>query len=538
MRKSVKTVLISSIAIVLVAAIAVGILWYLGQNTEPVKVSPVSAHTLGYYNDTAYFDGQVTADNLQSLYLSDTQMITEILVTEGQEVKKGDALVRYDTTLSDIQLKRQEIAVQQAKLALEQSKKDLNRINAMKPYSPPPATVAPTEPPTEPLTPVDELPYLAGGNGTREKPYRILWSEDLTYDDEYIGGLLGDQSEIWIAFEIREENALKGDVLDRWGLRVTVKSSGIERTNETEETPTADPTEVPQETVEPAPVEPGKKLAYSFFTPADEPENNTPVIDDSKPWVDNSSGYTAAEIAKMRAEKQKEIRDRDLAYRMAQVEYERKKTEADNSTVFSEVDGTVTRLVDEETARTEGSPLMVVSGGGCYYVNIAIGEYDREIYPVGTPVMIQTWSGNGTQVTGTIDSITDTPTTGWYNGNGNPNVTFYNAVIAVPADAMLNEGEYVSVSINAGSDDVSVLWLENMYIRYEDNRAYVYKRGEDGKLEKCYVTTGASLWGNYTAISGGLSEEDWIAFPYGKEVKDGADTVEDEDSYYDYGYRY
>ena len=40
------------------------------------------------------------------------------------------------------------------------------------------------------------------------------------------------------------------------------------------------------------------------------------------------------------------------------------------------------------------------------------------------------------------------------------------------------------------------------------------------------MTVGKSLWGSYTEILSGLTEEDYIAFPYGKNIKSGASTVE------------
>ena len=60
---------------------------------------------------------------------------------------------------------------------------------------------------------------------------------------------------------------------------------------------------------------------------------------------------------------------------------------------------------------------------------------------------------------------------------------------------------------------------------YGDTRN-VYVKGADGLLEKRYVSTGKSLWGSYTEILSGLTSEDLIAFPYGKNVKAGAETRE------------
>lgn len=224
MRKGVKAAIIAIVCVVVAVAILIGVLWYIGRDTTPVNV--ISVTDVGMSGDNFggmnYYYGPVRSDNIQSVFVSDSQIVTEVLVKEGQAVKKGDPLLRYDTTLSDIQLERAEISVKQAQLALENARKDLDRINGMKPYTPPPTTEPTTEGPTKPLVPAESLPYLYGGKGTLERPYRILWSDDLTYDDAYILSILGDKTEGWFAFEIREQNAVEGELHSRFGLHVTV----------------------------------------------------------------------------------------------------------------------------------------------------------------------------------------------------------------------------------------------------------------------------------------------------------------------------
>ena len=56
-----------------------------------------------------------------------------------------------------------------------------------------------------------------------------------------------------------------------------------------------------------------------------------------------------------------------------------------------------------------------------------------------------------------------------------------------------------------------------------------------GKLEKRAVSTGRSLWGSYTQINGGLTGEEYIAFPYGNNIRAGAKTeISDVASFYNY----
>ena len=112
---------------------------------------------------------------------------------------------------------------------------------------------------------------------------------------------------------------------------------------------------------------------------------------------------------------------------------------------------------------------------------------------------------------------------------GNPNSSYYPFTVFVDGSADLQEGSYVSVTYSVAQAQTGV-YLENPFLRTEKGRSYVYLRGEDGLLQKRFVTTGKSLWGNYTQILEGLTAEDLVAFPYGKTVKEGAPTVESDPS--------
>ena len=51
-------------------------------------------------------------------------------------------------------------------------------------------------------------------------------------------------------------------------------------------------------------------------------------------------------------------------------------------------------------------------------------------------------------------------------------------------------------------------------------------QGEDGKLKKQQVVTGRRISGYAIEIVSGLTQDDRIAFPYGKDVVEGAATKE------------
>lgn len=546
MSKEWKTALITAVCLLLVAALLIGLLWYFAGQTEPVGVSPVTNHMMQYWGEQAEFSGMVSTDGLQSVYLSDTQSVLEVYVKEGQAVERGDALFRYDTTLTDIQVSRKKLEVQQAELNLKTAKEELAEIKKMKPYTPPPSTRPTTQPTTAQLEPVDEMPYFISGEGTWSEPYRFLWQDELSFDEAFLLEYIEEEGTFYFAFEVREKDALAGELISLWGLQVNAVEQEDARTeipdgeSEPSEEPTEEPTEESSEeptepssesTVPTLPTEPEKEysLSYRFYEPEEIEHVQTPTVQTTPTteWIDTSSGYTAAEIAFMKQEKELEIRDLDLAHRMLKVEYEKMKKEADGGYVFASIDGTVTNLLDPQTATDSGQPLMLISQGGSYHVTITLGEYDLDDYRIGEMATITSWMNYGYEVTGVLTAISDEPSDGYYSGMGNPDVSLYEAVIVVQADALLEENEWVTVQFSQNETNRNAsFYLENAYIREENGRHYVYRRSADGRLEKSYVEVGASMDG-FTAIISGLTQEDWIAFPYGGDVTDGAQTYEE-----------
>jgi hypothetical protein len=202
-------------------------------------------------------------------------------------------------------------------------------------------------------------------------------------------------------------------------------------------------------------------------------------------------------------------------------------TEVSDGNIYAQIDGQVVSLLTEEDAQMTMQPIMKISDGGGFYVSGTVSELDRDRLMIGQEVTVNDWN-TGMVYVGVIDSIGDVPdTSGYFSGMGNPNASYYPFTVFVDGSADLQAGSYVSVMY---SDSVSQngIYLENPFIRTEQGHSYVYVQGEDGLLEKRYVVTGKSLWGSYTEILEGLSAEDLIAFPYGKNLKVGAPAVESD----------
>ena len=85
-----------------------------------VKVYPVTEIGMTEYGgDTTETSGTVTMDKLQKVYLSKTQSSAQVYVTEGQTVKKGDRLLSYDSTLTELDVERARIALERLRLKSE-----------------------------------------------------------------------------------------------------------------------------------------------------------------------------------------------------------------------------------------------------------------------------------------------------------------------------------------------------------------------------------------------------------------------------------
>ena len=242
---------------------------------------------------------------------------------------------------------------------------------------------------------------------------------------------------------------------------------------------------------------------------------------------DPGSGYTAAQLAQMRAEQEKTIKETKFKIKMAEADYKIMQTEMSDGNIYAEFDGKVVSVLTEEEAKTQNQPVLKVSGGGGFYIQGSVSELEKDKMQIGQEVTVNDWN-TGMTYTGKIVSMGDFPTNSdSWNGSGNPNVSYYPFTVFVDETADLQAGMYVNIQYSSAESENGI-YLENPFIRTENGQSYVYVQGAGGKLEKRFVTTGKALWGSYTEIRSGLTVDDLIAFPYGKNLKEGAPTVESD----------
>lgn len=549
---------------IIIAACAVGVcgaVWgglTIARNAQrsDVKVYSVNDFCMtDYWGDTSTTSGMVTTDKIQKVFLSSSQTVNKVWVAEGDSVRKGDKLISYDSTLTQasveqakIDYDRQDESLATAKNELEYLKKaknketlkqELDKLTAeldalKKKYD---------EDPDHPYNgdaPVTEgaikdykkTMTVKGADGS-DQTVNVLyysWLSTSRLNDSKVTEILTNLATLradkdhpsvdtYVVLVQRYEDKVGGYVDNTVGLVIT-------------ETYTAgDDTAVPA-------VPESRSVSFSVRSDLPEFEDTERKYDDAaikklqqkinlaNMYLENS--MEQKDLAKAIVDKAQEVKEKEVNLRLAKLSLDKKIKELGDGNVYAEFDGTVKAVRNADEAYNNSEAVIELSGGGGYYVTGTLSEMELGSVKVGDTVSISSWM-TGAACEGTIVSIDDYPTTSGNSwGDGNRNVSYYPFKVFVEEDAGLQANDYVDIQYQkAGTQEQgSSLYLQSWFIRTDNGKSYVMARNEDGRLEQRWVQTGRDLWGSYTQIRGGLTTDDYVAFPYGRDVVEGARTVE------------
>lgn len=559
-------------------AVAGGVVWgilTLARNAHRgnVDVYAVSDFSMtDYWGDTSQTSGMVSTDRMQKIFLSDTQKVKQVYVKEGQTVRKGDKLLSYDTTLTALDIERAQINYERQQLQQETAKKELERLLLAQNQEELQKQIEELQTKIDELigknqeqwydensVPIPSVTTVEGkaaalqGDGSKEEPLYFNWNTGDPLSEENLIKLLPeDAEEAYVVLVIRKDNRSQHQPAAYITLRLELESgspiapepdggtgtqsgTGADTGSAPADGPDTETGEGGQTTDTPVTAE--QKLNYYYENlPGIEwqdPEVTTDEIRKLQKELEElqkllEESYPKEELIKMIRDKNKEITQLDTSIKLAKVNLEKVKKEVGSDTVYSELEGTVKAVRDPNGGDFTGSEAVVeVSGGGGYYIDGALSELELGTVSIGGTVQVNSWM-TGASCQGEIVEISDYPTdnaNSWSDGNSN--VSYYPFKVFVPEEANLQEGDWVEMSYqNTAGDDGNTMYLESMFIRSENGKSYVMARGENGKLEKRWVQTGRNLWGSYTQIRGGLSVDDFVAFPYGRNAVEGAGTTE------------
>lgn len=236
-----------------------------------------------------------------------------------------------------------------------------------------------------------------------------------------------------------------------------------------------------------------------------------------------SYGGTAAEIQQQIKDKEKEIRDYQLDIKEANLEIKDIQKKLNNQTIKSTLNGVVKTVGDPEKESNDGKPLIQVVSSEGLYVQGTVSESKMNKLKVGATLSGYSYD-NGVSFTAEVREISPYPSD---NGQDGANASSYPFTAYIADASGLSNNSWAELTLLDEEDGQGDgIYLEKPFVRTENGQYYVMKDDGTGHLTKQIVQVGGIQYGSSYQITGGLSMDDKIAFPYGKDVKEGAKTEE------------
>lgn len=232
---------------------------------------------------------------------------------------------------------------------------------------------------------------------------------------------------------------------------------------------------------------------------------------------------TREELKNQIAQKEQEIKSMQTQYEIAQVKLQMEELQNSTGEVLANFDGVVKSVTTADEAASSGNPVLVVSAADGYLVESQIGELAMSTVRVGDTVSMYCYD-TGMNYDGTITEISTFPADGYSNYNSKVE-TYYPIKIALNDATDISQNMYMEITLNSGSEDTSGgFYLSKAFMKQEGSNYYVMK-DVDGRLKKTYIKVGNKTSGDAVLILGGLTMQDYIAFPYLDEAVEGVKTV-------------
>lgn len=511
-KKKIKIIIIAVLVVAVAAGSITGVVYYKNSKglASVMSVSMIST-TNDYTSMTS--EGMVCDDACQTINLKDGQKVTEVYVTKDQQVKAGDKLLAYDVTSLSLSVEMKQLEIQSLENQLTSEKQKLDKLKNTKPVAkqpetpvtPEPQPAAPEQKPDEEHDVISDL-SVAKGSGTEDDPY-VFTCTEASYVSGALLNTLADKSAV-ARFVIGDANAPD--------MELTVRGDKLGSYDDSDEiklflagTITAG--------------------AASDDTAGNEPADSaTEQTTQTETDTDSEEKtYTADELKDAIKEQTRSVADVDLQKRIAQADLKELQSELEDGVVYAKKDGIVTTVCDPANPPQDGTPFLQLSGAAGLYISGTIGELDLDTVKVGQSVSAVNYM-TGDTYEGTISEISNVPSDSVnYYGDSNPNSSFYEYTAYIENPQNLKKGDSLELTIDTSSEGSdSGLYIDKSYVRTENGQSYIYK-DDNGKLKKQTVKTGKSLWGSYVEIKSGLTNDDYIAFPYG--VREGEKTKVSED---------
>ena len=267
------------------------------------------------------------------------------------------------------------------------------------------------------------------------------------------------------------------------------------------------------------------QTVYARWTPVPTPTptrvpDGTPMPTET-PYVPYyGGGMSRSERQAYAQQIAQQIRDDELRYSQLSLDIFKLQSGAQSGIVRSPISGTVTTVAPQAG---EGDLLLEVKGGSGIHIVCILGETDLDKYPVGTEMTGYCYD-TGDNVNARVSFVSPMPVTDTYSNGGNPNSSGFMVQLEVLDDTQLTLGAYVEFTSLEPLSKSGTIFLYEAFVREMDGQDYIFV-DRDGVLRREQVHTGRRVMEYIELVGSDLTAGDYIAFPYGKTVRDGAVTT-------------
>lgn len=245
---------------------------------------------------------------------------------------------------------------------------------------------------------------------------------------------------------------------------------------------------------------------------------------------DDSSSVSREDAIKTQ---QKRIASLKLDIRESKLNISKLEKKVKKEVIYSKLEGTVATVGDPVTGTSDGNYFMTIKSKEGYYVKGQVSELMLDQIKEGTVLSCSTQNAS---FDAEVVDVSEYPVSGdSYWGNGNPNVSYYTYIATIPDKTVkVSDEDWLTISLTNSTETKGIV-LDKAFVRSENGVSYVYK-DDNGVLKKQVLKVGGNVNGGYSVlITGGITRDDKVAFPYGDTVKEGAKTQEVSSSEF-YGY--
>ncbi len=587
--------LIAVLAGVLAAAGVSGGIWYARDSVsrKEVPVYPVSMAGYTFDSDMETISGEVTDSAVQEVKKSGG-LVDSVKVKVGKRVKKGDVLLQYNRESVKLAVQADEASIALIRAQIESANAEISRLQSLRTSEempePTEQVIHHKAEPVSVLSSVDEntrpseeenvyyctpetkvtAAMLQKLDDTDQTAEFRMFENNVEIGSWQVDGAVMTSGEktVYIIREKEEPDQPEPSDPVNSGTEPDPDSEepGNEPGPENPDPAPGEPDPEPQPDPQPEPASPGTDgvretrkeetapyedwilgngvefggdgtvtVDYSIkhygsltsVVPEEAEWDEVVVIDPSVDTAGDNYAYSRKELAEAVQEKQKEIRENEMSLKEAELKLKEDQLVSSDGKVKAAMDGIVSEVKSFDEVK-EGETLIKVKGDAGFTVTAYFSEYDVRNLQKGDVLQVNTYE-SGSSFTAEITDISLEPSDA--NMGSSRNLTYYPVTAAaLDQDIELQRGEYCQIQKTQDTEAAGNICLDQMFIRKDAQGSYCMIADENNLLKKVYIETGRSQWGMMEILDG-ITEEDRIAFPYGKSVQEGSPVVDKENWY-------